>query len=785
MSGAGDKLGRALAVGAGVAVGLLFLAASVQKIWAGDFWGQLRTGQEILATLRLPTADDFSFTAAGREVREVRWLYCVIIALGWKVGAWALCWGQAGVLGAMWGVIVWRVRRVFVSPWAWLVLALGIVGGAGRWVLRPELATDLLIAVFLVMLEGARVRGRVGAAWWLVLAQVVWVNTHSVYVFGPVLAWMFAGSVLVEGLASRTGIGRVVRWEVEGKERGTWPRRFGAMALLAAAVTAACWVNPYFHRGATYAIEMWREAGGVVGDILSEMTSPLAIPISQWRWDMWCAAAVVVVMLGVAGLNWRGINPARLGVLVIALYLGATAQRNLPILVVMGVWATLVNLGELKAAGWDGVERRRWPRTEVGRSWLVQGRRVAMAGVAACAMGCAWYIASDRAWTDIGVGRETGVGVVEWDVPRGAAEFVVENGCLPQVYNHMREGHYLGWWTGGRIKVFVDGRTDVFGDEFLREYMSTGPSTWEAITRKWAINTAIVPVRGYEGLIAYLIKHSAWALVYLDHRNLVFVRDIPQHAALISVHRIDPAKSFLPRTGSGAEPVERVDAWKRLIGGSARPWYTFGMAQSFLAIGSRTNAERYLQGALTRFPDHPRAIAELAAIKRAAGEVEGERLLDRLGARSVWRAYSERTLARYLDEAGRREEATRAMERAFAAGESDVSSRVVLADWHFAGKNYKAAIPQYEAVIKGGSDTASEWKKLGYSKEQLGDVSGAARAYESSLARDAGQHEVWYLLGVARVRAKDVAGGREALERALTIKPDFGPARRALDGLGR
>src|SRR6516162_1145564 len=38
------------------ALALLFLAVSVQKIWAGDFWGQLRTGQLILERGALPHA---------------------------------------------------------------------------------------------------------------------------------------------------------------------------------------------------------------------------------------------------------------------------------------------------------------------------------------------------------------------------------------------------------------------------------------------------------------------------------------------------------------------------------------------------------------------------------------------------------------------------------------------------------------------------------------------------------------------------------------------------------
>src|SRR5437762_3145026 len=88
----------------GGGVGVLFWAVSVRKIWAGDFWGELRNGEWILSHWAWPRVDEYSFTAAGHEVREVRWLYCVAVALLWKVGAWALCLGQVVLLGAVWWI---------------------------------------------------------------------------------------------------------------------------------------------------------------------------------------------------------------------------------------------------------------------------------------------------------------------------------------------------------------------------------------------------------------------------------------------------------------------------------------------------------------------------------------------------------------------------------------------------------------------------------------------------------------------------------------------------------
>jgi Tfp pilus assembly protein PilF len=739
------------AIAAATGVVLLFMAVSVQKLWSADFWGNLQTGERILERGSLPRVEENSYTAAGKPLVEVRWLYCVVTALGWRVGAWALCVGMAVVLGVMWAVVVWPSRRVLWRPEAMLLLGLGLAAGSARWVHRPELATGLCVALFLVGLDGAGRRGR--PAWWLVAVQVVWVNSHSLYFLGPVLAWMFAGSAAVDVARSR---------------RGGW-KAAGGQGLLAGAVTGACWINPYFHGGAMYALAIMGEMQNATADFISELRSPLTIPLSVWRWDLWAQAVLVAAVAVTYGLNWRRITLARLGVLVLMVYLGASAQRSAALVAIMGVWAGLTNLAE---------RRDRRPLAFAGAVL----RRAALAAAGIGAVGAAWYQASDRAWTEIGVGRETGLGVVDWDLATGAADFVVVNELGDRVFNSMHDGYYLGWRSGGKIKVFINGRTDVFGSDLLLEFASVGPGNWDAVSAKWGIHTAVLQVRGFERLVGSLVEHPGWALVYLDHRNVVFVRNRPEAQAVVAKYRIDPTAAWTART----ERPDEVEWWKRAIGGRGRPWHTFGMAQSFLAIGSVGNAERYLERTLERFPNHERAIAELAALYRFAGRTAaGDQVFGRLRAKSEWARYSERTLANRLSDAGRREEAITAMERAVSQGEREPQVLVTLGDWYFGAKNYGTAKTQYEAAVKAGVDTAEEWKKLGYAREQTGDIGGAGQAYERSLDRDANQHEVWYLLGLVQARQGDRAAASRSLERALRIKPDYAGAKRALEGLRR
>ena len=116
------------------------------------------------------------------------------------------------------------------------------------------------------------------------------------------------------------------------------------------------------------------------------------------------------------------------------------------------------------------------------------------------------------------------------------------------------------------------------------------------------INTAILERQYFGTLVRAVAASPRWALVYIDARDLVFVRNVPAHAALIQRYRIDPRLPYAPR---GPEPEETPGGWRRFIGSVEQPWYSYAMARNFLALGSAANAERFLVRGLERFPGHP------------------------------------------------------------------------------------------------------------------------------------------------------------------------------------
>jgi Flp pilus assembly protein TadD len=260
---------------------------------------------------------------------------------------------------------------------------------------------------------------------------------------------------------------------------------------------------------------------------------------------------------------------------------------------------------------------------------------------------------------------------------------------------------------------------------------------------------------------------------------VVFVRSSGPNAEFVARHRIDLKKPWAP---SGAEPDDRPAAWKAALGGPSRAWYAQGMAETLLALGAVGSADQYLVRAIEARGGHPRPLAQHAAVLRFAGQgAEADRIL--AGLPAEWREFSDGLCAPWLVEAGRSAEAAAVLSRLVERSSRNAGLRVALADACFQTGDYLRAREQYERAAGLGHDAASEWMKLGYACDKLGDLASAARAYRRSLERDPRQHQVWALLGNVLAAQNDRDGAARAFRAALEIKPDYDPARRALEAL--
>lgn len=85
-------------------------------------------------------------------------------------------------------------------------------------------------------------------------------------------------------------------------------------------------------------------------------------------------------------------------------------------------------------------------------------------------------------------------------------------------------GHYLTYRFPEPYRVFIDGRTDFFGERFSREYLNTmnGISGWDDTLRRHRVNMALIPPD--IKLAERLAQDPAWQLVEHTSTAVLFRR---------------------------------------------------------------------------------------------------------------------------------------------------------------------------------------------------------------------------------------------------------------------
>ena len=115
------------------------------------------------------------------------------------------------------------------------------------------------------------------------------------------------------------------------------------------------------------------------------------------------------------------------------------------------------------------------------------------------------------------------------NVPVSALAHVPRQLLSQPVINEYAFGGYLDLYNG--VKVYIDGRADMYGDAFVQEYLAivggAEPDVDNALKR-WRIRWTILAPR--DALVSKLDNTPGWRRIYSDPYAVVQVRtDAPEH----------------------------------------------------------------------------------------------------------------------------------------------------------------------------------------------------------------------------------------------------------------
>jgi hypothetical protein len=453
----------------GLALAMFALCAfSPAVLNDGDTWSHVATGDWILAHGAIPRVDPFSFSLAGMPWTAHEWLAEALFALAHRVAGWSgivLLTGAAA--GAATFVVARRAARALTGPAliAVMVLSLGLM--AGGLLARPHVLALPVLALWADLLFVARERDRpppLAAAGLMLL----WANLHGGFAFGLALIGPFS----LESL-----------WLAAAERRVSVLRDW---ALFGLASFAATLITPFGIEGLLFPLKVTNLK--YLADIKEWQPENFAHPGPM--------ELALLALIGLALLKPLRLAPMRVLLLLGLIHLSLQHMRHEMLLAMLAPMLLAKPIAEALDA-----------RASTARA----GRGVAL-GALALAL--------------VLVGARLAAPIVRGDsvtAPTAALAAVPATLREKPVLNAYAFGGYLIY---AHLRPFIDGRADMFGDAFLRQYarIQAGepPALEEALRRYEIAWTIFAPD---QRAVAQMDHEPGWRRLYADAYAVVHVRD--------------------------------------------------------------------------------------------------------------------------------------------------------------------------------------------------------------------------------------------------------------------
>lgn len=533
-----------------VFLGLAFLLGCF-RMWNGDIWWHLRTGQLILERGRVPGTDWFTYTGPEREWIDLHWGFQVAAAGAYAMGGVPLLVVLKAALGTLAIGLALLARRrgwpLELTILAWLPPLFVL---SGRLYVRPEIFTLVFLASYLTVLFHAEHRPR--WLWLLPALQLLWVNSQGLFAFGPVVLGFYWLDRAVWGRTARRDLSESLQ-----------DSSLQTLHLVAATlgVLLACLINPYFVRGTLFPLELFRKLSvdkAFYGTHIMELQSAGAFLRQHGLSNPYLVLHLVTLGLGAASFVVLGIGRRfplfRLLLFVAFGYLGWQATRNNNHFALVAGYVTAWNFGEV----WEVFSRRRVnPKFEPGapadkhvkseleapatgqvtrgarfRSRLVTAGRFGLLGVLLL---LGWLVVSNRFYDWVGEGRRFGLGERnDWYV-HDAARFVGRTGMPHRVFvANLGQAGVVLFQNGPEQRVFIDARLEVNSRETFERYlrildlMAAGDPAWTSLAGapgdvSLESPAVLLDRRTAAPAIQGMLTMPGWRLVHADRVATVFL----------------------------------------------------------------------------------------------------------------------------------------------------------------------------------------------------------------------------------------------------------------------
>lgn len=478
----------------------LFLFAGYQKLFRdSDAGWHIRTGESILATRSLPRTDPYSFTRSAEPWFAWEWGADVLTGAAYRwAGLSGVVWFYAlAIAGSVWLWFRWNwalegdflIGCLFAAP---MLSTVNL-----HWLARPHVLSWLFLLGALIGVETVLPTKRS-----LAIAAVftaVWTNVHASFFLAPVICAIYALGHLLRPLI----------WNLDARSELRRARWFGLCALVC---SLASLLNPYgwqLHRHvAAYLTDY---------DLLARIGEFQSFNFHAEGAFQIALTLALAILGGALALAQRRLPHALLAALFT--FAALRSARGLPVV-------ALALLPIANASITRALERARDLRPALRRaidSVLAYSHRLrlidaqfngaALAPVAALVLFALLRTPALAART----------GFPPDQFPVAACAAVEKLPANAKILAPDKFGGYLIYRFSGTRKVFFDGRSDLYGAEFLKQYgrLTQLRPGWRAQLDEFGFTHALLP-NDYSLVPA--LEALGWKQLYRDGTATLLAR---------------------------------------------------------------------------------------------------------------------------------------------------------------------------------------------------------------------------------------------------------------------
>lgn len=476
---------------------ILLFAMAVRVPLDTDTWWHLRSGQITLDDGSILREDRFSFTKRGEDWINHSWASQIVLYGAYKLTGGAGNPADTGTIGlaiytsilATAGMgLIYRMCAGSVYS-RMFILVIGAATAAVFWSARPQMFSFFFSALTLYLLYLYKYKN-LDRLWAIPVLMALWANFHAGFAIGFIFLFGFlAGEAWG-------------RWIDPGDENALSWQQLRKLTIVTLLGLVALSINPFGPKMILYAFQT---AGlQTLNLFIQEWRSPDFKSPPTWPFILMLGTIIVLGSRTQKRLAWSDLFLVA-GSAALALW----SARNIAMFAVV---ATPVLSRQLDAwlseHGWQIQPAQNLSPRLLRLNWIVLGI-ILLAALA--------QIGNTLSSKNVHKLHEK-------FLPVEAAAYLRQNPDVGALFNDYNWGGYF-IFALPEVPVFVDGRTDLYGDDFLKDYTRAilGGKEWHDPLEKYAVQTVVIPE---ETALATLLRDQPdeWTIVYQDDIALIFER---------------------------------------------------------------------------------------------------------------------------------------------------------------------------------------------------------------------------------------------------------------------